>query len=268
MNEGAQFDSRKQPFRSLVIEMKTDSILVEVAVDSTESAIAAARGGAHRVELFSDPLEGGVTPSYGLIAVTRERVSIPLHVLLRPRGGDFCYSPNEFEAMKRDIGIVKQLGAHGIAVGVLEMDGQIDKRRLEELIELVQPMELTFHRAFDMTPDLQQSLETLMACGVDRVLTSGAEQNALKGAEKIAQLVAVAGKRISVMAGAGVRPENVSQILSVTGVREIHAGLRSTVRSPMRYRNENISMGLVAGREYERLVVLEESVRQLVRAVE
>jgi copper homeostasis protein len=119
-----------------------------------------------------------------------------------------------------------------------------------------------------MTRDLRESLETLIACGVDRVLTSGGEQNALKGAEKIAQLAAVAAKRISVMAGGGVRPENVGQILSTTGVREIHAGLRSTLRSPMRYRNENISMGLVAGREYERLVVLEESVRELARAVE
>jgi copper homeostasis protein len=258
----------KESFCAFVIEMNPDSILVEVAVDSTESAVAAARGGAHRVELFSDPLEGGVTPSYGLITVTRERVSIPLHVLVRPRRGDFCYSPDEFEAMKRDVGIAKQLGGDGIAVGVLDIDGQIDKRRLRELIELARPMEVTFHRAFDMTPNLQESLDTLIACGVDRVLTSGGEQNALKGAEKIAQLVAVAGTNISVMAGGGVRPENVGQILSTTGVREIHAGLRSTVRSPMRYRNEHISMGLLAGREYERLVVLEESVRELVRAVE
>jgi copper homeostasis protein len=245
--------------------MKTNSIEVEVAADSVESALAAASGGAHRIELFSNPFEGGVTPSAGLIAITRQRVSIPLHILIRPRGGDFFYSPDEFEAMKRDIVLAKQFRMDGIVVGVLTIDGDIDAIRLEELVELARPLQVTFHRAFDMTRNLQKSLDTLITCGADRVLTSGGEQSALKGAETIKQLTAAAGNRISVMAGGGIRAENVRQILTISGVREIHAGLRSTVQSPMRHRNETISMGPLAGHEYERLVVLEESVRRLIR---
>jgi copper homeostasis protein len=245
--------------------MKSNSILLEVAGDSIESALAAAQGGAHRIELFSNPLEGGVTPSAGLIAITRQRISIPLHILIRPRGGDFCYSPDEFEAMKRDIVLAKQFRVDGIAVGVLTVDADIDAIRLNELIELARPLQVTFHRAFDMARNLHESLEMLIACGVDRVLTSGGKQGALDGAETIKELVASAGNRISVMAGGGIRPENAGQILAMTGVREIHAGLRSRVQSPMRHRNEKISMGPLAGHEYERLVVLEESVRQLIR---
>lgn len=245
--------------------MKTNFIEVEVAADSVESALAAAAGGAHRIELFSNPLEGGVTPSAGLIAITRQRTSLPLHILIRPRGGDFCYSPDEFQAMKRDIILTKQFRVDGIAVGVLTIDGEIDAVRLGELIELARPLQVTFHRAFDMTRNLEESLEILIACGVNRVLTSGGEQSALKGAETIKQLVAAAGNGIRVMAGGGIRAGNVRQILATAGVREIHAGLRSTVQSPMGHRNEKISMGPLAGREYERLVVLEEFVRQLIR---
>jgi copper homeostasis protein len=228
--------------------MKSNSILLEIVADSIESAMAAARGGAHRIELFSNPLEGGVTPSAGLIAITRQRISIPLHILIRPRGGDFSYSRDEFEAMKRDIVLAKQFRVDGIAVGVLTVDADIDAIRLNELIELARPLQVTFHRAFDMTRNLQKSLDTLIARGVDRVLTSGGEQSALKGAETIKRLAAAAGNQIRVMAGGGIRAENVRQILTISGVREIHAGLRSTVQSPMRHRNETISMGRTIGR--------------------
>jgi copper homeostasis protein len=245
--------------------MKPNLVQLEVAADSTESAVAAESGGAHRVELFSNPLQGGVTPSYGLIAVTRERISIPLHILIRPRGGDFCYSREELDAMKRDIDIAKQLGADGIATGVLNLEGDVDVARLTELIAIARPLQVTFHRAFDMTRSLPHSLDALIACGIDRVLTSGGEQSAVLGAQNIKHLVATAGNRIGIIAGGGIRSENVRQILTTTGVHDIHAGLRSTEQSPMRHRNENISMGPLAGREYERLVVLEDSVRQLLR---
>ncbi len=238
-------------------------ISVEICVDSVASAIAAERGGAVRVELCSGLVEGGLTPSAGLIEMTRAAVSLGVHVLIRPRGGDFCYDAPEFDVMRRDIALAKQFGANGVVFGILDPNGNIDVGRTRQLVALARPLEVTFHRAFDMTADLSRALEDLCVAGVDRVLTSGAEQTAWEGRVAIARLVMQAQGRIAIMAGSGVKPENARALVEETGVRDIHAGLRSAVAGPMLFRNPRISMGSVAGREYERFAVLEENVRRL-----
>jgi len=243
-----------------------NSVLVEICVDSIESALAAERGGAHRVELCSNLLEGGTTPSAGLIETVRRRVRIGLHVIIRPRGGDFCYTEDEFESMKRDVLAAKQLGADGVVFGILKEDGQIDISRTRSLVELARPLSSTFHRAFDMTADLHQALEDVIKASVNRILTSGGEQNAEDGVATIVRLVAVAKDRIAVMVGGGIRETNVRHILQRTGAREIHANVGHSVPSPMLHRNSKISLGFIKGHEYQRVVVLQHKVRSLVEA--
>ncbi|HZQ97158.1 MAG TPA: copper homeostasis protein CutC [Candidatus Sulfotelmatobacter sp.] len=239
----------------------TEPLLIEVCVDSVASALAAQRGGAHRVELCSALLEGGVTPSLGLLEMVRSRISIPLHPIIRPRGGDFCYSEEEFQIMGRDVEIAKHAGADGVALGILDRSGRVDIRRTRELVELAGPLPVTFHRAFDMCADLQASLDEICETGAARILTSGGEPDALRGVEKIAELVK--WERIKIMAGGRITARNVAQILEGTGVSEIHVGLASAVESPMVYRNPRVSLGKVQGQEYQHTQVLEERVREL-----
>ena len=241
--------------------------LVEVCVDSVTSAIAAEHGGAARIELCSGLIEGGVTPSAGLIEVTRAAVSLPLHVMIRPRAGDFFYDAAEFAIMRRDIALAKQMGATGVVFGILEANGNVDVARTRQLVELARPLAVTFHRAFDMTSDLSRALDDVCAAGVDRVLTSGGEPTSLQGDQTILQLLRQARGRIVVMPGSGIKPENARCLVNQTGATEIHVGLRSTFPSPMLHRNPRISMGSLEGREYQRFVVLEEQVRRLCDAL-
>ncbi len=243
-----------------------EKVLLEICADSIQSAVAAEKGGAHRVELCSNLLEGGVTPSSGVIATVRDRIAIGLYIMIRPRGGDFCYSEDEFEAMKKDVLAVKQLGADGIVFGILTEDGSVDTRRTRELLQLARPLKATFHRAFDMTNDLARALEELATAGVDRVLTSGGERTVEDGVAMIAKLNQLSNNRLAIMAGAGITKSNVHSIISTTGVREIHASVRGRVPSRMQHRNERVSMGDIEGREYERLVVMEERVSHLLAA--
>jgi copper homeostasis protein len=243
-----------------------DEILIEICVDSVASAVAAERGGARRIELCSGLLEGGITPSAGMIELVRAKVAIALQVMIRPRGGDFCYTADEFEIMRRDIEAAKKLGADGVVFGILDADGNVDIQRSRRLVELAGPLGVTFHRAFDMSVDLLRSLEDVCATGANRILTSGGQPTALQGLQSIAELVKVAKGRIAIMPGSGIRAENVRRIVEESGVREIHAGLSRSIPSPMRFRNPRISMGNEPDREYQRLVVLEENVRSLCRA--
>jgi copper homeostasis protein len=243
------------------------SILIEVCVDSVASAVAAERGGAGRVELCSGLIEGGVTPSSGLIEAVRAAVSLPVHVMIRPRGGDFCYDEDEFKIMRRDLRLARQLGADGVVFGMLTPDGKVNQARCRDLMELARPLSVTFHRAFDMSADLLQALEDLCAVGVDRILTSGGEPTCSQSESMIANLVEAAKGRIAIMAGSGIKPENARAIIEGTGVKEIHAGRRSAGPGPMTFRNPRISMGTVAGREYDRFVVTEENVRNLCAAI-
>jgi copper homeostasis protein len=242
----------------------TDQVLIEVCVDSVASAVAAERGGAARVELCSNLLEGGVTPSAGMIEAVRAAVSIGLHVIIRPRGGDFCYDEDEIEVMKRDIAHCKKLGADGVVLGILDTDGHVDIERTCQLVDLARPLSVTFHRAFDMSADLSRALEEVCTTGAARILTSGGEQDCLQGAEMIARLVQAARGHITIMACGGITHNKVATLIERTGVSEIHVGLSSTVASAMRYSNRRVSLGK-AGREYHRTQVLEEDIRKLQR---
>jgi len=247
--------------------MSPKQIIVEIAAHSVQSALAAQAGGAHRVELFSDPLEGGVTPSEGLVAVVRDRLKIPLHVIMRPRGGDFCYSDEEQDVMHRDIAAVKRIGADGVVLGVLNPEGSICVELTRELVEAARPMSVTFHRAFDMCKDLSAALKDIIACGSDRVLTSGGAAFASEGLPLLHSLAREAGEQISLIAAGGVRPANLRAIVQQTGVREVHASLRIAVQSPMLFRNETVSFGK-AHKEFERIIVREQDVRSLVEQAE
>jgi len=223
--------------------MATQQLVYEVCVESVEAAQAAQTGGAHRVELCADLLEGGITPSAGTIVLARERLNIRLHVIIRPRGGDFCYTEAEYAVMLRDVETAKALGADGVVIGVLQPDGAIDTARTGALIAAARPMRVTFHRAFDVTRDPFEALETLIALGVERVLTSGQEASALEGADLIAELVRRAGERIIVMPGGGIRAGNVAKILAATGAHEIHFTAGASAESRMTFRNPRVTMG-------------------------
>lgn len=218
-------------------------MIIEICVDSATGAFAAQRGGADRVELCDNLLEGGTTPSVGSIKVARRGLKIGLQVIIRPRGGDFLYDEHEMEVMREDIRTAKDLGADGVVIGCLTPEGEIDKARTQELVGLARPMNVTFHRAFDMCRDPQKGLEDLIALGVDRVLTSGQEASCLEGLELIAALQKQAGARIIVMPGGGLTPRNIQRIVDGTGVNEVHLSARSSVESGMTYRNSRVYMG-------------------------
>src|SRR5438045_8217901 len=192
--------------------------LVEACVDSVESALAAARGGAHRIELCASLVEGGTTPSAGTLAVCRARLDIPIFVLIRPRGGDFLYSAAELAVMLEDIRRAKQAGAHGVVTGVLRADGAIDVDRTGDVIAAPRPLHVTFHRAFDVCRDASRALEALVALGVERVLGRGQAATAPEGADMIARLVRQAAGRIGVLPGGGVPPDHAAAPVSGAGL--------------------------------------------------
>jgi copper homeostasis protein len=235
---------------------------LEICLDCVESAIAADRGGADRVELCSALREGGITPSAGLIAAVRAAVSIGVFVLVRPRGGDFVYSGHEFEVAREDILAAKKAGADGVVVGMLTAEGRVDVERTRRLIELARPMQATFHRAFDAAIDLDRALEEVIACGADRLLTSGGEPDAVQGTERIAKLQAAAGKRLRIMPGAGIRLSNAREIAERTGVGDIHTSLGTKVPSTAVHSGARAKIGADAD-EFSRYLVLEEDVRRL-----
>lgn len=237
--------------------------VLEICVDSVESAVAAESGGAQRVELCSALGEGGLTPSLGLIRAVRSRINISLHVMIRPRGGDFFYSDDEFEVMRDDIVHAAQCGADGVALGLLTVEGDVDVERTRKLVELARPMEVTFHRAIDMARHIDSALEDVIRTGADRVLTSGAEPSAMQGRHRIRELVRAANGQIRVMAGGGVRAENVQEIAQVTGAREFHAALRRTVHSPIKHQRHKVHLGNSGTDEYARSVVRTADVRTL-----
>lgn len=216
---------------------------VEICVDSVEGALAAQAGGADRVELCDNLLEGGTTPSAGCIKLARQRLSLGLHVIVRPRGADFFYSEVEFEVMREDVRVAKELGADGVVIGCLTAAGDVDVPRTRELVELARPLNVTFHRAFDMCREPQRALEELIALGVERVLTSGQEASCLEGLDLIAELHRQAAGRIIVMPGGGITPRNARRIVEATGVREVHLSARGSVESRMEYRNGRVFMG-------------------------
>jgi copper homeostasis protein len=217
--------------------------ILEVCVDSVQAAIAAQQGGADRVELCANLLEGGTTPSAGSIRHARRSIDIGLQVMIRPRGGDFCYSEIEFEVMKLDVEVARGAGANGVVIGILTVDGSVDEARTRALIELARPMNVTFHRAFDMARDPYQTIETLIGLSVDRILTSGQESSALEGLDLISELARRAGDRIIIMPGGGITEGNFRKIVERSGAGELHVAAHSMVEGPMKFRNARCFMG-------------------------
>jgi copper homeostasis protein len=216
---------------------------LEICVDTIESAINAQIAGADRVELCANLTEGGTTPGFGTICVARNNLTIGLHVLIRPRGGDFLYSDPEYDIMRRDIDACSECGVDGIVLGILETGGSIDIERTAKLIEFARPMSVTFHRAFDMCNDPFKGLEDVIATGADRLLTSGQSDNADKGAKLISQLIGKAGERIIIIPGSGINDSNIAGIAKITGAQEFHLSGRKVIDSEMIFRRQNISIG-------------------------
>lgn len=242
-------------------------VLVEACVESVESAVAAASGGADRVELCDDLVEGGTTPSAGAITVVRRRIDIGICVMIRPRGGDFVYTDLEFESMRHDIRVARELGADGVVFGLLDPNGTIDRDRTARLVEDAGPVPVTFHRAFDVSRDPMESLEVLIDLGVTRVLTSGQRASAMESLDLLAALVRTAGDRITILAGGGIRATNVAQVVAATGVREVHLYAPRRYASPMEHRNPAVPMGTAyQPDEYVRTVTDEEAIRATVAA--
>lgn len=223
--------------------MSPHSILIEACVDSVESAAAAEEGGAGRVELCANLIEGGTTPSDGTLALCRERLGIPIRVLIRPRGGDFLYSDTDFEIMHRDVLRTKELGGDGVVIGLLNADGTIDRERTLRLIDAAQPLGVTFHRAFDVCRDPEEALGQLVGLGADRVLTSGQAAAAPDGIPQIARLVELAAGRIGILPGGGIDESNVADVVRGTGVREVHLRGTVDVESGMTFRAPHVEIG-------------------------
>lgn len=217
---------------------------LEVIGFNIESCILAQAAGAHRIELCDNPGEGGTTPSYGFIKAARKHVHIQLFPIIRPRGGDFFYSDEEFEVMKADVQMCKELGCDGVVIGILHADGTVDKKRCRELVQLAYPMGVTFHRAFDRLKDAAQALEVVIEIGCERILTSGLVPNALDGAETLAALIKQADERIIIMPGSGVRADNIIELAQKTGAVEFHTSARMNIDSRMNFINEGMKENL------------------------
>lgn len=241
----------------------------EVCANSVESCLAAQAGGADRVELCAGIPEGGTTPSYGEISMARELLKTTrLHVIIRPRGGDFLYSPIEVKTMLKDIEMARQLGADGVVFGCLTAEGEIDIPIMQELMKASQGLSVTFHRAFDVCRHPQKALEQIIELGCHRILTSGQQPTAEQGIPLLKELQEQAAGRIILLAGCGVNEKNISRIASETGIREFHFSARKTVKSDMIYKNESVSMGgTVHIDEYERNVTASQRVMDTIQAV-
>jgi copper homeostasis protein len=219
---------------------------LEVIGFTIESCLIAQAAGAHRIELCDNPSEDGTTPSYGFIKTARENLSIDLYPIIRPRGGDFLYSEIEFEVMKADIEVCKNLGCDGVVIGILNADGTVDKKRSKQLVEIANPMKVTFHRAFDRTNDPFQAMEDIISIGCERILTSGLQTVATDGEELLNKLVKKANDRIIIMPGSGVKSDNIKTLIRNTNATEFHSSARTFVNSKMEFINESMNEQLTS----------------------
>ncbi|OOG56289.1 copper homeostasis protein CutC [Rhodanobacter sp. C03] len=221
-------------------------MILEIAANSVASALAAQQGGAGRIELCTALELGGLTPSHAQIALARERLRIPLYVLIRPRAGDFLYSHIECEVMLRDIEACVALGCDGVVLGVLDAEGRVDMPRCHALIAAAGKLGVTFHRAFDLSHEPAQALEDIVALGCERILTSGAQASAPEGAALIRELVVQATGRLAVMPGAGITALNIAALAATTGAHEFHASAKHLLPSGMRHQR-NVLTGMEGG---------------------
>ncbi|MBO4874920.1 MAG: copper homeostasis protein CutC [Bacteroidales bacterium] len=216
-------------------------MIVEICANSVQSAINAENGGADRIELCQNLNEGGTTPSYAAIKYCVENLSLKTMVLIRPRPGDFCYNDAEYEAIKQDVLICKELGVHGVVAGFLDKNLDIDIKRTAEIVKLARPMEVTFHRAFDRCRDWHIALEQIIECGCDRILTSGQRKTAPEGIGNLREIQKLAAGRIKILAGSGVNSQNVAELIRATGVGEVHSSCKHTIENMQKTNIEDSS---------------------------
>ena len=236
--------------------------MLEICIDGVVSAVAAAAGGADRVELCANLPEGGTTPSAGMIRTVRAAFPRGLMVIIRPRGYDFLYAGSELAAMLDDIRVARDLGADGVVIGCLTPDGRVDRDRCQRLIAAAGPLDVTFHRAFDMTRDLGEAMEDIIGLGIKRILTSGGQTDVPAGIPVLTELAEQAAGRVSIMPGGGVTEDNIGDIVRATGVTEIHLSARHPVRGGMHHVNPQCFMGSFSQtNEYEWRVASEEKIR-------
>ncbi len=241
---------------------------LEICAGSLQSALAAGKGGADRIELCGNLAEGGTTPSAGVIVSAVALLKMPVFVLIRPRPGDFLYSDEEFEAMKHDVLFCREHGVKGVVLGLLKADGSVDEDRTVELIRLARPMEVTFHRAFDQCRDPFQALEDIISLGCDRILTSGQAPQAIDGLTLLHQLNRLSAGRISIMPGSGISEQNAERIMRETGAREIHASLRSEWPGRMQFTEKTVPMGNPGSNDHTLMETDPERVRDMMRILQ
>lgn len=217
--------------------------LIEICVEGIDGLLAAQAAGADRVELCASLIEGGITPSLGTVRAALDLATIPFHVIVRPRGGDFLYSEAEYRSMLADVEALRDAGVAGVVVGCLKEDGTIDEDRMTALAKAAGPLNVTCHRAFDMTRDPFEALEALVRCGVGRVLTSGQRDTAVEGADLLAALVEKAAGRIIILGCGALAPDTIGTVRRKTGLTEMHFASLKDVPSAMRYRNPKVGMG-------------------------
>ena len=243
-------------------------IKLEVCCDSLDSVQAAVCGGASRIELCCALTEGGLTPSVGMVREALRLSSVPINVLIRPRGGDFLYSPAEWQAMQEDVAAMRDLGVHGVVIGGLLADGRIDEEHTAQLVEQAGSLSVTFHRALDMSSDPEAGIASLCEMGVHRLLTSGMAATALGGVARISQWQQQFGERLILMPGCGVNSKNVAEIVRRTGATEVHASAKQLGRSGMLCRRGDVKMGSADRDEFARYVTDEAEVRKIRAALD
>lgn len=251
----------KQQFVPLLLSGPMMKPFLEICVDSFQAAQAAEAGGAHRIELCSSLLEGGLTPSYGFLKEACRRLKTPIFPMIRPRGGDFFYSDDEIAIMREDILQARTLGAKGIVLGILKQNGTVDVDRTKELVELAKPLDATFHRAFDLTPDLEQALEDVIRTGCRTILTSGGEAKISQGIAAADRVYRKASGRIEIMIGSGITEANIGELAAQTRIRTFHASLREIVPSPIELPSRLPDSEIQTSQNFERAFVSVERVR-------
>ena len=222
-------------------------MILEIACFSLEAAIMAEEAGADRIELCAGPLEGGLTPSFSMISMARNILQIPIHIMIRPREGDFLYSKRELKSMEYDIDMIKDSGVEGVVLGILNSDGSVDIENLSRMVEIANPMNVTFHRAFDGAKDPFQALDDIIRSGAGRILTSGQRATAIEGKELIAQLIQKAKGKISIMPGSSVNASNIAELARFTFANELHASVRSLRKGGITYSNPQVNLQSVSG---------------------
>lgn len=246
--------------------MLNPAMYLEVCTYSVADCEAAQRAGANRIELCGGRTEGGITPSIGLIRLARAATSLPIRVMIRPRGGDFVYTKDELAVMEADIVAARDAGADGVVLGVLLPNGSVDEETTRRLMQVAHPLPVTFHRAFDLTRDPHEALDVLIRLGIQTILTSGQQARVDAGIDLLQALATQAAGRIEIMAGAGVNSRN-ARFLAETGISYLHMSGGITEDSPMLFRRTDVPMATVAPGEYDRISTSEAAVRGVVEAV-